>query len=177
MRSPELLAHAIPGRRKAAGHILVSDSMLRALDGPERRVLLEHERAHLRHRHDRYRALSRLAARINPLLRPSIEATDFLLERWADEDAARAVGSRPLAACALARAAIAVATAPSGESALAGFAAHRVTNRVIALAAAPTRAHHLRLLLPATLAMTAAVAAALAAHDLGHLFDVLRGDG
>jgi Zn-dependent protease with chaperone function len=107
VRSPELLAHAIPGRGKVPGRILVSDSMLRALDGPERRVLLEHERSHLRHRHDRYLRLSRLAARINPLLRPSIEATDFLLERWADEDAADAVGSRRLAARALAHAAVA----------------------------------------------------------------------
>jgi hypothetical protein len=177
VRSPELLAHAVPGLGKAPGRILVSDGMLRALDGAERRVLLEHERSHLHHRHDRYRKLSRLAARINPLLRPSVEATDFLLERWADEDAARAVGSRQLAARALAHAAL--ASMPAREQhTLAGFAAHRVSSRVGALmATAPTKVRHLPLLVPATLAMIAGLTAALAAHDLAHLFDLLRGDG
>lgn len=107
VRSPAVFAHAVPGIRKAPGRIVVSDSMLRALDADERFVLLEHERSHLRHRHDRHRRLIRIAALINPLLRPSVEATDFLVERWADEDAAHAVGSRRLAARALARAAVA----------------------------------------------------------------------
>jgi hypothetical protein len=42
---------------------------------------------------------------------------------------------------------------------------------------APARQPHVPLLFPATLAMIAALAAALAAHDLAHLFDMLRGDG
>ncbi|MDP9347162.1 MAG: M48 family metalloprotease [Actinomycetota bacterium] len=177
VRSPELLAHAVPGVGKAPDRILISDSMLRALDGAERRVLLEHERSHLRHHHDRYRALSRFAARINPLLRPTIQVTDFLLERWADEDAARAVGSRQLAAHALARAALAGAPRPN-QPALAGFAAQRVTSRVTALmSGTPPKRDRLPLLLPATLAMIAALTAVLATHDLAHLFDLLRGDG
>jgi hypothetical protein len=176
VRSPGVFAHAVPGLGKAPGRILVSDAMLRALDPGEHRVVLEHERSHLRHRHDRYRKLSRLAARINPLLRSSVEATDFLLERWADEDAARAVGSRRLAARALGHAAL--AGMPSGEQhALAGFAAHRVASRVGALmAATPPRTRRL-LLAPAGLATIAGLAAAIAAHDLAHLFDLLRGDG
>jgi Zn-dependent protease with chaperone function len=177
VRSSELLAHAIPAHGKAPGRILVSDSMLRALDGDERRVLLEHERSHLRHRHDRYRDVSRIAARINPLLRPTIAATDFLLERWADEDAAQTVGSRRLAARALARAALANVPRPE-EHRLAGFAAHRVSSRVSALmVAAPAKGRYLPLLVSATLAVIAALAAVLAAHDLAHLFDLLRGDG
>jgi hypothetical protein len=175
VHSPDPVAHAVPGLGKAPGRILVSDSMLRALDGAERRVLLEHERSHLRHRHDRYREISRLAARINPLLRPTIEATDFLLERWADEDAARAVGSRQLTARALAHAA--VASAPGAQHSLAGFAARRVSSRVSALMVATPARSRLPLIVPAALAMIAALAAGLAAHDLAHLFDLLRGDG
>lgn len=177
VRSPAVLAHAIPRLGKAPGRILVSDSMLRALDGAERRVLLEHERSHLRHRHDRYRRLSRLAARINPLLRPSVEATDFLLERWADEDAARAVASRQLAARALARAALAGQDRDEQQP-LAGFAAQRVAGRVkVLMAPTPAMGRHLFLLLPAVLGMIAGLAAGLAVHDLAHLFDLLRGDG
>jgi Peptidase family M48 len=177
VRSPELLAHAIPGHRKAPGRILVSDSMLRTLDGDERRVLLEHERSHLRHHHDRYRELSRLATRINPLVRPTIEATDFILERWADEDAARTVGSRQLAARALAHAAVASVPRPK-QHRLAGFAAHRVASRVGALMVpTPAKGRQLPLILAATLAVIAAFAAVLSVHDVAHLFDLLRGDG
>jgi len=46
-------------------------------------VLLAHERSHLRHRHDRYTTLARVAATLNPLLRPTVGAVEFLLERWA----------------------------------------------------------------------------------------------
>jgi hypothetical protein len=176
VRSPAVLAHAIPGLGKAPGRILISDATLRALDPGERRVVLEHERSHLRHRHHRYRRLSRLAARINPLLRPLVDATDFLLERWADEDAARAVGSRRLAARALASAAL--AGIPSRDEHVPGFAAHRVSSRVGALmTAVPPPARRLPVFVPAALALIAGLAAALAVHDLAHLFDVLRGDG
>jgi Zn-dependent protease with chaperone function len=177
LRSPAVLAFALPATRTTAGRILVSEGMLRALDADERRVLLAHERSHLHHRHDRYRRLARLAARVNPLLRPALGAVDFLLERWADEDAARTVGSRRLAARALARAAVAE---PSSDEQLrqAGFAVHSVSGRVNALlATAPARGTRLALILPAAVGLVAAVSAALAAHDLAHLSDLLRGDG
>jgi Zn-dependent protease with chaperone function len=177
LRSPAVLALALPATRTTAGRILVSEGMLRALDAQERRVLLAHERSHLHHRHDRYRRLARLAARVNPLLRPALGAVDFLLERWADEDAARTVGSRRLAARALARAAVAE---PSCDEQLkqAGFAMQSVSGRVNALlATAPARGTRLALILPAAVGLLAAVSAALAAHDLAHLSDLLRGDG
>jgi Zn-dependent protease with chaperone function len=177
VRSPAVLAHAVAGNGRNPGRILVSDGMIRALDTDERRVLLAHERSHLRNRHDRYRRLVRLAARINPLVRPTIGAADLLLERWADEDAARAVGSRRLTARALARAALAGAP-PSASHAHASFAAQRISARVNSLlASAPSRGTRLTLLLPATLAIIASLSAALATRDLSHLFDLLRGDG
>ena len=177
VRSADLVAYALPGDRKRAGQIVVSDSLLRALEPAERRVVLAHERSHLRHRHDRYRRLIRIAARINPLLRPTVQATDFLLERWADEDAAREVGSRIVAARALARAALARSCSRLGH-ATAGFATHDVSTRVNALLAdAPPRAPELALVLSATLALGAAVGAAASVHALAHLFEVLRGGG
>jgi beta-lactamase regulating signal transducer with metallopeptidase domain len=151
--------------------------MLRTLDAAERRVLLAHERSHLRHRHDRYRRLVGIAACLNPLLRAAVAAVDFLLERWADEDAAGAVGSRHLTARALARAA--VADGPHRQRLWQpSFAAQRVSRRVNALLApAPVRGARLAVLLPAAVAVIGAAAAVIAAHDLAHLFDLLRGDG
>jgi Peptidase family M48 len=175
VRSAELVAYAVPGDRKRAGQIVVSDSLLRALEPAERRVVLAHERSHLRHRHDRYRRLIRVAARINPLLRPTVRATDFLLERWADEDAAREVGSRIVAARALARAALARSPSRLGH-ATAGFATHGVSTRVDALLAGPPRRMpEPALVLSATLALGSAVGAAASLHALAQLFEVLRG--
>jgi Zn-dependent protease with chaperone function len=177
LRSPAVVALAVPATRDMPGRILVSEGMLRALDAEERRVLLAHERAHLRHRHDRYRRLARVAAQVNPLVRPALGAVDFLLERWADEDAARTVGSRRVAARALARAAVAE---PAADEQLrqAGFAMRSVSGRVNALlATAPPRGSRLALILPMSVGLVAALSAAWAAHDLAHLADLLRGDG
>jgi Zn-dependent protease with chaperone function len=156
--------------------ILVSDTMLRTLDPGERRVMLVHERSHLRHRHHGYRRLVRIAARINPLVRPAVEATDFLLERWADEDAARVVGSRRLTARALARAAVTASS--EAHHAEASFAAQRVGARVDALLTTiPSARSRLALILPLALATVAILSAGAAGHELAHLFDLLRGDG
>jgi beta-lactamase regulating signal transducer with metallopeptidase domain len=174
VRSPDVLAHALPAMGASPGRIIVSDAMLRALDPSERRAMLAHERSHLAHRHDRYRRLVRIAARINPLVRPAVPATDFLLERWADEDAARAVGSRRLIAQALARAAV---SAPRNRRyAEASFAAQRVTARVEALLA-PSAGSRVALGLAVALATAAVLSAVGAGHELAHLFDLLRGDG
>jgi hypothetical protein len=177
VRSPAAMAFALPARRGRPGRILVSDAMLRTLDSAERRVLLAHERAHLRHRHDRYRRLVGLAASLNPLLRPTVDALAFLLERWADEDAARSVGSRHLTARALARAAVADCPPRSGLW-QPSFAANKVSYRVHALLApAPARSAPLVMLLLAALGIIGVATAVAATHDLAHLFDVLRGDG
>jgi beta-lactamase regulating signal transducer with metallopeptidase domain len=177
VRSSALLAFALPATRSSPGRILVSDGMLRALDAAERRVLLAHERSHLRHRHDRYRRLVGIAASLNPLLRPAVGAVDFLLERWADEDAAGEVGSRRLTARALTRAAVAVNPRP-GRLWQPSFASERVSRRVSALLAPPSaHGRRLALLLMAALGLIGAATAVAAAHDLAHLFDLLRGDG
>lgn len=130
--SPAAEAFAVPGPPR---RILVTTAMLRALDASERRVLLSHERAHLQHRHARLSAAVAVAAAVNPLLAPVRDTVDFLLERWADEQAARVVGDRHTAARALARAALA-AHERRGAGALA-FSDRSVTRRVAALQCAP----------------------------------------
>ncbi|WP_372350188.1 M56 family metallopeptidase [Streptomyces sp. KL116D] len=94
-------AHTLP-----EGRIVVSTGMLAGLGSAERRALFAHERAHLAGRHHRHLLLVGLAARANPFLRPLRTAVTYTVERWADEDAARAVGDRRLTARAVGKAAL-----------------------------------------------------------------------
>lgn len=81
------LAYAVPGRPH---QIVVSAGLLEALDDEERRAVLRHERAHLRHRHH---SLLRLAGDLDarfgwlPPARGSIGVLRLAVERWADEEA------------------------------------------------------------------------------------------
>jgi hypothetical protein len=128
-------AFAVPVGR---GHVVVSSGMLAALSGPERRVLLAHERAHLRARHHWHAEVVRAAIAVNPLLLGVRGASAYLCERWADEVAAEAVGDRRLAATSLARAALA-ASGTGCPPATLGYHAVGVRSRVAALQAPPAR--------------------------------------
>jgi Zn-dependent protease with chaperone function len=121
-------AFALPG---APGRIVVSKGMLRCLGDAEREALLAHERAHLRGRHHRFQTVWRLTAAANPLLRPLAGAGGFVLERWADEEAAVRVGSRTVVARAVGRAALAAADASRPAADLRGGrpSAHPVLRR------------------------------------------------
>lgn len=130
--SPIPRAFAIPG---SPGRILVTASMLSALGPAERRVLLAHERAHLTHRHSVLSTAVGLAAAANPLLVPVRSTVTFLLERWADEDAAGVVGDRRVTAHALARAAL-VSQRTRSRCAL-HFSEHAVARRIAALQTLP----------------------------------------
>jgi Zn-dependent protease with chaperone function len=125
----EPLAVALPGR---PGHVLVTTGILRLLDTDERAVVFAHERSHLVHRHHRLVAAAAAAAALNPLLSPVREAVAYLVERWADEDAATAVGDRNLTAQAVARAAL--ATVRPGPAAALGMTSAAAVLRVRALA-------------------------------------------
>ncbi|MBP8534564.1 M56 family metallopeptidase [Streptomyces sp. MK37H] len=121
-------AYALPGTR---GRVVVSTGMLAGLGSAERRALFAHERAHLVHRHHRFLLTVQLAARANPFLRPLRTAVVYTAERWADEEAAQAVGSRRTVALAVGRSALMSRGAPAT---LAGFAAMgSVPRRVAAL--------------------------------------------
>lgn len=97
-------AYAVPGR---PGRIVLTGGMLRVLEPVDLDVLLAHEHAHLNHRHHVYATLARLAATANPLVRPLARAVDLSIERWADEEAATAAGSRRTVAAAISKASIA----------------------------------------------------------------------
>jgi beta-lactamase regulating signal transducer with metallopeptidase domain len=99
LRDSEPIAYAMPG-----GPVTVSVGMLQSLTPPEQCAVLAHERAHVSHRHHRWRLLVDGCARINPLLRPVAQAVYGLTERWADEIAAERIGNRREVASALTRA-------------------------------------------------------------------------
>ncbi|ALV39189.1 M48 family metalloprotease [Streptomyces sp. CdTB01] len=167
--SPIPHAFAIPATATAPGRILVTAAMLAALQPDERRVLLAHERAHLAHRHARYAYAVVLATAANPLLAPVRTTVTFLVERWADEHAAEAVGDRGATARALARAAL-VAQHSRPACAL-NFTDRAVTRRIAALQTTPPP--HLWPLAAAVLALGVlpALGAADATRDLLQLLE------
>ncbi|MEU8753575.1 M56 family metallopeptidase [Streptomyces chartreusis] len=123
-------AYALPGGRR--DRVVVTTGLLDHLEPAERRALFAHERAHLTERHHRFLLAVQLAARANPFLRPLRTAVSYTAERWADEAAAQAVGSRRTVAHAIGRAALVSRGAPVAT--LAGFAAPGpVPRRVAAL--------------------------------------------
>jgi Zn-dependent protease with chaperone function len=109
-------AYALPGK---PGQIVISTGMLRSLDPHERRVLLAHERAHLRCHHHRYVRLTQISAAAIPMLAPLNARVRLATERWADEEAAREVGDRGVVALAIAHAAIVETEAVQGGLAMA----------------------------------------------------------
>lgn len=122
----EIVALAIPGR---GPRVVLSSGLLRALPQDEVRVVVAHEGAHLSHRHHRFVLLAAIATGPCPWLRPATAELGFLLERWADEDAARVVRDRSLVARAISRAAL----ASSGPMPSLGFGPHHVRRRVDAM--------------------------------------------
>jgi beta-lactamase regulating signal transducer with metallopeptidase domain len=110
--------------------------MLRSLDPQERRVLIAHERSHLRRRHHRYIHLTELAVAAVPVLAPLNDRLRFAVERWADEDAAHEIGDRATVASAIARAALASQSAPQFGLAIADSG---VVERVQIMLAGPSR--------------------------------------
>ncbi|HLV74315.1 peptidase M48-like protein [Actinomadura hallensis] len=125
------IALAVPGRR---GGVVLSRGMLRGFTAEELHVVLQHETSHLRHRHHRYAASGALLRAVLPPLRPLSERLRLAVERWADEDAAEAVGDRALVARTIAKAALAHPPAPGPAGA---FADSGVVQRVEALLGAP----------------------------------------
>ncbi|MFC8239990.1 M56 family metallopeptidase [Streptomyces chartreusis] len=123
-------AYALPGGRR--DRVVVTTGLLDHLAPAERRALFAHERAHLTERHHRFLLAVQLSARANPFLRPLRTAVSYTAERWADEAAAQAVGSRRTVAHAIGKAALMSRGAPVAT--LAGFAAPGpVPRRVAAL--------------------------------------------
>ena len=160
------LAFALPG---APGRIVVSRAMLRCLGDGEREALLEHERAHLRSRHHLFQGVWRLTAALNPLLRPLVVAGGYVLERWADEEAAGRVGDRRVVAHAVGRAALASAGAsqPAALAATGGA----VPQRVRALLSPPPVNRSLPFVVGGLLLAACCASVANAASDSDRMMD------
>ncbi len=163
--STAVFAMAVPGRPGRSGQIVVTTGMLKALDADERAAMFAHEMAHLRLHHHLFLQASGLAALAIPLLRPLHRRMSFATERWADERAARDVGSRRLVARAVAKGALAAAgqALPDGAMALTGASTEA---RILALVdgtpggTAPTEA---------AFTLVAVLTIGLAAAQLHHL--------
>lgn len=128
------VAFAVPG---AAGGVVLGDELVRSLDPDERRVVLAHERAHLDLHHHRFVRISELCAAAVPVLVPIARQVRHSTERWADEAAADAVGSRRLVARTIAR--VALLGEPAGSTPLGlAFGGPGSLARVDALLQPPT---------------------------------------
>lgn len=149
-----IFAYTLPG---PAGTIAVSRGLRNSLDDTEYEVVLAHEAAHARHRHDRFLLVGLVARAFIPALAPVTQRLEFHIERWADEDAVAETGAaRSLAARTIAK--VALATTPS--PALLGIASHGTVARATALlepAAAPTNLVRLQAI--ATTGLIVAIAA------------------
>jgi hypothetical protein len=167
LRDAPAQAAAVPGR---PGRVVVAESLLAALTAPERRALLAHERAHLARGHHWHRAAVTLAAAANPLLAPLRAAIVYTTERWADEEAAAAVGDRRQVATALARGAL-VARRPAAGARLA-LAAQAVPDRVAALLALPPRPRPLLMLALAAIPLIGALAVLDLLQQTDRVFDL-----
>jgi hypothetical protein len=156
-------AVTLPG---PAGQIVISTAMVDMLDDIERGIVLAHERAHARHRHDRYLLIAELAAAAVPPLRAISRRVTYSIERWADDIAAAACGDRRLVAATLGR--VALHASPPG---VAGFGGLGVAARMNALlgppVAMPRRGHILALW------SSLAVAAGFTLYQLHHLEHLL----
>lgn len=108
--SSQVFAYTLPG---GPGNIVLSRGLVSALNADECRAVVEHERAHAQHRHDRYLLLGSIATALLPFARPLADRLEFSLERWADDEAALNVEDRRTVARAIARVATAGGAHPS----------------------------------------------------------------
>ncbi|GIL25160.1 M56 family metallopeptidase [Actinocatenispora comari] len=159
-------AFTTPG---VVGRIVVTTALLTALDADQQRALIAHERSHLAHRHAWWRLAADLAAAVNPLLRRTAATVTQATERWADEDAATAVGDRRLVARAVAHAALASRRRPAATAVAA--VGGRVPQRVRALLAPPPRRRPLLLAGLLVVLLAGAGGAAAVEHTGEDLFE------
>ena len=157
----------------SSGVIVMTHGLATALGPDERRAVLAHERAHLDHRHHRYRRTAALLAAANPLLYRVPAATAYLTERWADEEAARAT-SRATTATALREVARLGGRRVEQSLATAHSAAVCVPERVHALESAPLQLRWYRLMSSAALVSCAIAIALLASERTLDLFQLAR---
>jgi Zn-dependent protease with chaperone function len=102
--TPEPFAYVMPG---GSNTIVLSSGLLDRLSRSEIDVVVAHEAAHARFRHDRLLFVGYVATATLPLLYPIRRWLEFSLERVADESAVMSCGDRRLVAKTLAKVALA----------------------------------------------------------------------
>ncbi len=152
-------AVTLPGR---AGQIVMSTAMVDLLDDDERRIVIAHEEAHARYRHDRYLLTAELAAAALPPLRMLARRVTYSIERWADEAAASICGDRQLVAVTLGKVAL-----QANPPTVAGFSGLGVASRMGALLQPPVPTPHRAQLLG--LWSSVAATAIFSLYQLHHL--------
>lgn len=164
-------AVTLPGR---AGQIVISSAMIEMLDEDEQRVVIAHERAHARYRHDRYVFVAQLAAAAIPPLRHLAQRVVYSVERWADEAAAAVCGDRQLVAVTLGKVALRAndVRAPGraawwGRGASSQFGGFGIASRMEALLAPPV--HRPRVASIAAVWSSVLAVMVLSAYQLHHL--------
>jgi Zn-dependent protease with chaperone function len=162
VQTAEPIAVTLPGRRPL---VLISTGMLACLDTRQQHVVYAHELAHARLRHHRFLLAGDVVASAVPFLRPVANRLGHVIERWADEEAALAVGDRRLVATAIAQAALAIDGHTAGTL---GMASGSVPDRVRALLA-PQRALRSVLAWSGMGCALAAVVAVASSVQLHHL--------
>lgn len=153
------------------GRIVITTGLLKALTAGERQAVLAHETCHLRHRHAWWLLVADLAAAANPLLRPTARAAARCAERWADEDAATAVGDRRLAARTLARVALLTRNRDLADRFALAATGGDVPDRVRALLAPPPPARPASIAALAALLVVMSAATVMVQHRGEQLFE------
>lgn len=159
IETDEIYAYTMPG---PAGTIAISTGLRNALAADEYDVVVAHEQAHARHRHDRYKLLALLTTAFVPPTQSVTARLDYYIERWADEESLEATGAeRRLAARTIAKVALAAA---SPTPAL-GIADHGVAARANALL---SPIEHPAMTVRIQSAMVISVSVLLATYQLHH---------
>ena len=159
VESDEVYAYTLPG---PAATIAISTGLRDALDDAEFAIVLAHEQAHAKHRHDRLKLLGLLCTAFVPPVRPLKQRLDFYLERWADEEALIATGvERKLAALTIAKVALS-SVAPAHTLGIAGHSTAARADALLAPVENSSRSTRL------SVAATIVVSLALGAYQLHH---------
>ncbi|MDT3439360.1 MULTISPECIES: M48 family metalloprotease [unclassified Pseudofrankia] len=173
-------AFALPGRRGQNGRVVVTSGMRAAVDSHLYGAIVAHEHAHLAGRHHQLVWLARLAGLLQPILWPVIKKVEYLVERAADEAAARSVGDRDDMARAIAHAALAAlgtdGTSRRRVGPLAMSSQPSVVPRRMAAMTSPAKARGWLLALPLLLAAFTVAWTGECAYDLHELL-ALAGSG
>ncbi len=168
IETPEVFAFTLPG---PGGTIAISRGLRQTLDDDEFNIVLAHERAHARHRHDRFLVLALLVDAAVPIMRSATNQMRFHIERWADEAAVRTTASdRRAAARTLAKVALAKPPAPV----VLGIASRGIAARACALLDPPPAATPVRqAMIAAVVLMTTALSVTQVHHTVEFTLHVL----